>query len=213
VLALSLLERIVSDIEPYFLAAGYVIIAAGVLMERSIFIGLIIPGDLILALGGVYSSQHKMSLAGVIVVGCVAAICGESIGFWLGRKFGVRVVRHLPFVGRWLAEKLEASEEYFRRHGGKTVAIGRYATAAGAFIPFSAGAGRMKYWRFLAFDVPAIIVWATGISIFGYFFGRNLAFVDKVLSRFGYIVLGLALVVFLGRWLWKRWRHADRPGS
>jgi membrane-associated protein len=213
VLALSLVERIVSDIEPYFLAAGYVIIAAGVLMERSIFIGLIIPGDLILALGGVYSSQHKMSLAGVIVVGCVAAICGESIGFWLGRKFGVRVVRHLPFVGRWLAEKLEASEEYFRRHGGKTVAIGRYATAAGAFIPFSAGAGRMKYWRFLAFDVPAIIVWATGISIFGYFFGRNLAFVDKVLSRFGYIVLGLALVVFLGRWLWKRWRHADRPGS
>jgi membrane-associated protein len=213
VLALSLVERIVSVIEPYFLAAGYFIIAGGVLMERSIFIGLIIPGDLILALGGVYSSQGKMSLAWVIVIGCLAAICGESIGFWLGRKFGIRLVRRIPYVGRWLAEKLMASEDYFRRHGGKTVAIGRYATAAGAFIPFSAGAGRMKYWRFLLFDIPAIIVWATAISIFGYFFGRKLAFVDKVLSRFGYIVLGLVVVFFLGRWLWKRWRGGQGSGG
>jgi membrane-associated protein len=211
VLALTLVERIVSAIEPYFLAAGYFIIAAGVLMERSVFIGLIIPGDFILALGGVYASQRKMDLVGVIVVGCVAAICGESIGFWLGRKFGIRVVRRFPYIGRWLAEKLEASKDFFRKHGGKTVAIGRYATAAGAFIPFSAGAARMKYWRFLAFDIPAIVVWATGISIFGYLFGENLALVDRVLSRFGYIVLGLIVVLFLGRWLWKRWR--GEPGE
>jgi membrane-associated protein len=207
VLALTLVERIVSAIEPYFIAGGYFIIAGGVLMERSIFIGLIIPGDFILALGGVYASEHKMSLALVIVIGSLAAICGESIGFWLGRKFGVRLVRRFPWVGKWLADMLQASEVYFRKHGGKTVAIGRYATAAGAFIPFSAGAGRMKYWRFLAFDVPAIIVWATGISIFGFFFGKNLSFVDKVLSRFGYIVLGLLVVFFLGRWLWNRWKN------
>jgi membrane-associated protein len=212
-LALTLVEKIVSAIEPYFLAAGYYIIAAGVLMERSIFIGLIIPGDLILALGGVYASKHKMNLAAVIAIGSAAAICGESIGFWLGRRFGIRVVRHFPFVGRWLSEKLEASEEFFRKHGGKTVAIGRYATAAGAFIPFSAGVGRMKYWRFLAVDAPAIIVWAIGISIFGYYFGRNLPFIDKVLSRFGYIVLGLIIVFFLGRWLWNRWRGQGQPES
>jgi membrane-associated protein len=213
VLALSLVERIVSEIEPVFLAAGYYIIAAGVLMERSIFVGLIIPGDLILALGGVYSSQGKMSLVAVIVIGTLAAIAGESIGFWLGRKFGIRLVRRLPLAGKWLAEKLEASEDFFRRHGGKTVAIGRYATAAGAFIPFSAGAGRMRYLRFLAFDIPAIIVWAIGITIFGYIFGRNLSFVDKAISRFGYIVLGLVVVFFLSRWLWKRWRKEPQEKS
>jgi membrane-associated protein len=213
VLALSLVERIVSEIEPIFLAAGYLIIAAGVLMERSIFVGLIIPGDLILALGGVYSAQGKMNLIAVIVIGTLAAIAGESIGFWLGRKFGTRLVRRLPYVGHWLAEKLDASEDFFRRHGGKTVAIGRYATVAGAFIPFSAGAGRMRYRRFLAFDVPAIIVWATAISIFGYVFGKNLEFIDKTLSRFGYIVLGLIVVFFLGRWLWKRWRREERKGE
>jgi membrane-associated protein len=203
-LALTLVERIVHELEPAFLTAGYLIIAGGVLLERSIFLGLIVPGDLILALGGVYASQGKMSLALVIVVGSLAAICGESVGFYLGRRFGIRLIRHLPFVGPRLSRVIDESEDYFRRHGGKTVAIGRYATAAGAFIPFTAGAGKMPYFRFLLFDVPAIIVWATGISIFGYYFGRNLAFIDKVLSRFGYGVLALIVLFFAGRYLWKK---------
>jgi membrane-associated protein len=204
VLGLSLVERIVHDIEPAFLAAGYFIIAGGVLLERSIFLGLIVPGDLILALGGVYASQRKMDLIGVIVVGTLAAIAGESIGFWLGRRFGVRLLRRLPFFGKRLSRVVEESEDYFHRHGGKTVAIGRYATAAGAFIPFTAGAGKMSYARFLAFDIPAIMVWAAGITIFGYYFGRNLSFIDKVLSRFGYGVLALVVLIVAVRFLWKK---------
>lgn len=213
-IGLSLVERIVQWIEPAFLTAGYFIIAGGVLMERSIFIGLIIPGDIILALGGVYSSQHKMSLVSVIVIGTVAAIAGESIGFFLGRRYGARLVRKFPFAGEWLAKRLEESRDYFRRHGGKTVAIGRYATAAGAFIPFTAGAAHMPYPRFLAFDVPAIIVWATGISIFGYVFGQNLSFIDKALSRFGYGVLAVVVLIFAGRFAWKKWRErAERKSQ
>jgi len=210
-LGLSLVERIVQWLQPAFLAAGYVIIAGGVLMERSIFIGLVIPGDVILALGGVYAAQHKLNLVGVIVIGTLAAIAGESIGFWLGRRFGVRLVRRFPFAGEGLAKRIEQSQDYFRRHGGKTVAIGRYATAAGAFIPFTAGAARMPYLRFLVFDVPAVAVWATGISIFGYFFGRNLAFIDKVLSRFGYGVLTLLVLFFLGRFARKKRRERTQP--
>ena len=212
-IGLSLVERLVQWIEPAFLAAGYFIIAGGVLMERSIFIGLIIPGDIILALGGVYSAQHKMSLAAVIVIGTVAAISGESIGFWLGRRFGIRLLRRLPFFGPRLSRVVEESRDYFRRHGGKTVAIGRYATAAGAFIPFTAGAARMSYPRFLAFDVPAIAVWATGITIFGYYFGRNLSFIDKVLSRFGYAVLALFVLLFAGRFAWKKSRERTERRS
>jgi membrane protein DedA with SNARE-associated domain len=205
VLAYTLVEKIVDWVEPVFVSAGYLIIAGAVLMERSIFIGLIVPGDLILALGGVYASEQKMNLVAVIVIGILAAISGESIGFWFGRRYGIRLVRRIPLVRR-LSTQLEMSQEYFRKHGGKTVAIGRYATAAGAFIPFTAGAAKMPYRRFLLFDVPAIIVWATAISIFGYAFGQNLGFVDKVLSRFGYGVLVLFILIFGGMFLWKRYR-------
>ena len=204
--AISIVERIVHWIEPAFVVAGYAIIAAGVAMERSIFIGLIVPGDLILALGGVYASQQKMSLLLVIVIGTLAAIAGESLGFLLGRKYGRRVIRRVPFVGGWLAQKLEQSEGFFKKHGGLTVAIGRYATAAGAFIPFTAGASKMSYRTFILFDAPAIAVWAAGISIFGYVFGQHLGFIDRSVSRFGYVVLGLAVLLFLGRWLFRRWR-------
>jgi len=210
-LALSLVEKLVDWVEPAFISAGYLIIAAAVLMERSVFVGLIVPGDLILALGGVYSAQRKMDLVGVIIVGILAAMVGESLGFWLGRRWGHRLLRKIPILNR-LSGKLEDAETYFRRHGGKTVFIGRYATAIGAFVPFTAGMGRMSYGRFLAFDIPAIVIWATGISIFGYFFGRNLSFVDKVLSRFGYVVLAIALGYFLGRLLWKRFRTPKPTG-
>ena len=204
-LAYTLIEKIVNWVEPVFVSGGYLIIAGAVLMERSIFIGLIVPGDLILALGGVYASEHKMNLVVVIVIGIFAAIIGESIGFWFGRRYGIRLIRRIPLVRR-LGTQLEMSQDYFRRHGGKTVAIGRYATAAGAFIPFTAGAARMPYRRFLLFDIPAIVVWATAISVFGYAFGQNLSFVDKVLSRFGYGVLVMFILVLGGMFVWKRYR-------
>jgi membrane-associated protein len=204
-LAVSLVQTIVEWIEPAFLAAGYFIITAAVLLERSVFIGLVIPGDVILALGGVYASQGRMSLGAVILIGTLAAIVGESTGYWLGRRYGMRLVRRLPLIRR-LQPLLERSREYFAKHGGQTVAVGRYATAAGAFIPFTAGIAHMPYRRFLLFDVPAIVVWAVAISVFGYVFGQNLELVDKVLSRFGYAVLGLVAAWFLGRFLWKRLR-------
>jgi membrane-associated protein len=201
VIAYSLVERIVDWVEPVFVSAGYLIIAGAVLMERSIFIGLIVPGDLILALGGVYASERKMDLVAVIVIGILAAITGESIGYGLGRRYGVRLIRRVPLIRR-LEGQLENSRDYFKRHGGKTVAIGRYATAAGAFIPFTAGVARMPYRRFLMFDVPAIIVWAIGISLLGYYVSPHL--VDKILSRFGYGLLILFILLFGGRFAWKK---------
>jgi len=140
--ALTLVEKLVHWVEPAFVTAGYLIIAVAVLLERSVFIGLIVPGDVILALGGVYAAQSKLTLVTVIVIGTVAAVAGESTGYWLGRRFGRRLISRIPLVRR-LAHQLDAAEQYFARHGGKTVAIGRYATAAGAFVPFSAGGGRM----------------------------------------------------------------------
>jgi membrane protein DedA with SNARE-associated domain len=76
VVALSLVERIVEWIEPAFLVAGYFIILGGVLLERSIFIGLIIPGDFILALGVINAARGDMTHFWVIVIGKLAAIAG-----------------------------------------------------------------------------------------------------------------------------------------
>jgi membrane-associated protein len=201
---ISFVEQIIKAIAPAYTTAGYAIIAAGVLAERSILVGLFVPGDVILALGGVYAARGNLELWAVIVIGTFAAIIGESTGYWLGRRYGRGLVKRIPVVSR-LEGRLDGAHEYFKKHGGKTVAIGRYATAAGAFIPFVAGMSKMDYRRFLMFDVPAIVVWAVGITLFGYFFGEHVGFIDRVLSRFGLIMLGI-LVVGLGGYLLYRRR-------
>jgi membrane-associated protein len=205
---LGLIHEIVRWVGPLFVSAGYVIVAVGVLAERSILIGLIIPGDVIIALGGVYAARGDLNVVAVIAIAFVAAVCGESIGFWLGRTYGMRLIVRLPFVNR-LEHRIEEIRVFFDQHGGKTVAIGRYATAAGAMVPFVAGMSRMPYRRFLMFDVPAVLVWAIGITLVGYVFGRNLDLVETILSRFGWGILVLLVAFVVGRILWSRFRRPD----
>jgi membrane-associated protein len=208
----GLVDTLVHWLHPVFGTAGYLIIAAAVLLERSVFVGLVVPGDVILALGGVYAAQGDLSIVPVIAIGAGAAICGESAGFWLGRRYGMRLIEHLPFGDR-LTKRLRTAEGYFQKRGaGWTVAIGRFATAAGAFVPFTAGLGKMPYRRFLLYDVPAILVWATAIGALGYAFGRNIPFLEKVLARFGYGALALLALYLGGRWLWMRHRDPQRRG-
>ena len=206
---LALVEELIEWVDPVFTGAlGYAVISAAVLLERSILIGLIIPGDVILAAGGIFASRGELELWIVVLVGAVCAVVGESVGFWLGRRHGVAFLRRVPIANR-LVGQLEAVQALFARHGGKAVAIGRYAAFAGAFIPFVAGMSSMRYRRFLAFDVPAIAMWAAGIGAVGYLFGENVDLVDRILARFGYALLGL-LIVGLGFYVWRR-RRAGRP--
>jgi len=206
---LAVVKQIVRWVGPIFTTAGYPVIAGAVLLERSIFLGLFVPGDVILALGGVYAGRKDLTLALVIVIGGVAAVIGESIGYALGRRYGRALIQKIPLARR-LDRRLDDAQRYFKKRGGLTVALGRYATAAGAFVPFVAGMSRMPYRTFLAYDVPAIAVWATGITLVGYYFGRNLDTVEKILSRFGYAMLGLLVVYLLAQFLWKRLRKPDR---
>ncbi|MGZ4105028.1 MAG: DedA family protein, partial [Actinomycetota bacterium] len=202
---LGVVKQIIRWAGPIFTTAGYPLIGVAVLLERSMFLGLIVPGDVILALGGVYAGRAQLNLVVVIAIGTGAAIAGESVGYWLGRRYGRALIKRIPLVRR-LDSKFDDAQRYFRKRGGITVAIGRYATAAGAFVPFIAGISHMPYGTFLAYDVPAIVVWAIGITLVGYYFGRNLDTVEKILSRFGYVVLGILIVFIVGQIVVRRLR-------
>ncbi len=200
---LGLIRQIVEWIGPLFASAGYLIVGLAVVAERSILIGLVVPGDVVIALGGVYAARGDLNVVAVMAIAFVAAVCGESAGFWLGRRYGMSLVRRFPLLNR-LEDKLSEVQMYFDRHGGKTVAIGRYATAAGAMVPFVAGMAGMRYRRFLLFDVPAVLLWAIGITLVGYVFGRNLDVVETILSRFGWAILALLVLFVVGRIMWHR---------
>jgi membrane protein DedA with SNARE-associated domain len=209
---LALVDSVLDLVRPLY--AGwwaYLLIGTVILLDRGAFVGLVVPGDLFLALGGIYAGRHDLSIVAVIAVAFVAAIAGESVSFWIGRRHGIGLVRHLPLANR-LETKLDGARDYFRRHGGKTVFIGRYVSVAGTFVPFAAGMSEMRYRHFLLFDAVAVAVWATAVALLGYFLSARVDLVDTILSRFGWGLLALLVLLIVGRFVWKRrdalWRWA-----
>jgi membrane-associated protein len=201
--ALGLVREIVDIAGGFFRVAGYVVVPVAVFLETFALIGIVVPGDVILALGGVYAARGDLALPVVLGLGLVAAWCGSVAGFWLGNRHGRRVVRALPFSNR-LEHHVDRTRDFFQRHGGKAVVLGRFATGVAAFVPFVAGMSEMPTRRFLAFMVPTVALWATAITMIGYLLGRNLDVVDSVLSRFGWIGLAIAVAALGGGWIWNR---------
>jgi membrane-associated protein len=182
---------------------GYLVIAGLIFLDRGAFTGLVLPGELILALGGIYAARGDLSLTLVILVGTLAGLLGETVSYWLGRLYGVRIVRHLPLANRF-EKHLDEANDYFRRHGGKTVFVGRYVSVVGTFLPFAAGMSDMSFRRFLTFDVAAITLWSVGVTSLGYFLNTHLQLVDQVLSQVGWGLLALVVLFVGGRIIWKR---------
>jgi membrane-associated protein len=187
----------------YSSSLGYVVVACLVFVDRGAFTGVALPGELFLALGGVYAGRGDLSIVAVIALGAVAGVGGEMLSFWLGRHHGVRIVRRLPFADRF-EKHLSEARSYFRQSGGTAIFIGRYVSVVGTFVPFAAGMSGMPFVRFALFDVAAVTLWATGVSLLGYFLNSQIELVDQILSRFGWGLFALVLLLVGGRMAWKR---------
>jgi membrane-associated protein len=207
---LAIVDTVLRWLGPVFGSAGYVIVFAATLLESSAFIGVVVPGDVVLALGGVYAARGELSLPWVIALGALGTICGESIGYWLGSRFGESLVRRLPFADRF-NDKIARAREAFDRNDAKVLLVGRFASGLRVIVPFTAGMGHTTYARFMAFVIPTATVWAIGVGVLGYVLGNNVDLIDTILSRFGWAVLGLFILAVGGSVILRRWRERGSP--
>lgn len=203
---LAFIEEIVRWAGPVFRTAGYPIVFVGVFFESSALTGLIVPGDAILALGGVYASRGDLSIAWVISIAIVGAWAGQLTGYVLGRRFGRRLVRRLPLIRR-VDPHLDAAKDMIQRRGGLAIVLGRFATGVGAVMPFAAGTADLPARTFVVYMVPTVAVWATAIVLVGYFLGGNLDTIDRLLSRVGWIGLAVVVLAVAGVFGWRWWRR------
>jgi membrane-associated protein len=202
----ALIETLLDWIGPFFSTYGYILIVAATMLESSAFVGVVVPGDIILAIGGVYAARGDLALPWVIVLGALGTMAGESIGFWLGHRYGEALLRRLPFADR-SQDKIDRAREAFARNDSKVLLVGRFASGLRVIVPFTAGMSRTtSYRRFMAFVIPTAIVWAVGVSLLGYLLGENVGLIDTILSRFGWGMLVLVVLVVAGNILWRRVR-------
>jgi len=188
-----LVEIFLSIPAPLAVAAVFLVTAG----ETAFFLGLVLPGELAVILGGVLASQARVPLLAVLLAGVIGPITGDSIGYFLGRRYGRRF-----FSGR-RRKRWAKARAWLARWEAFAVFLGRFTAFLRSIIPAAAGAARLPYRRFLPWNVAAGVLWGVGSVMLGYFAGRNyetLAHRASLLSLALFVLLlAAALVSFFRR--------------
>jgi membrane protein DedA with SNARE-associated domain/membrane-associated phospholipid phosphatase len=160
----------------------YALVGLAAFVETGAFVGLILPGETVVILGGAVAGQGATSVEITIAVVWICAWGGDSVSFLLGRKLGRGfVLRHGPKV-RITEERFRKVESYFERYGGRTIVIGRFIGLVRALAPFSAGSSGMRYRAFLPYSVLGTGLWAAAFTLVGYFASQS---IDKAAAVAG----------------------------
>lgn len=174
-----------------FTAYGYVIVFFGVMLENA---GLPVPGETILLAAGFFASQHHFSVPAVIITAMTGATIGDNLGYLAGRRLGRGFAER---YGRYVfltAERLRAGEEFFERHGDRTILIARFVSGLRVFAAFFAGMSHMRWRIFFIFNAAGAVLWAMGITLVGYFFGQSWELIERILGRAGLFLLGIIVL-------------------
>jgi membrane-associated protein len=180
---------------------SYLLLFLVVFCETGLIIFPFLPGDSLLFAAGMVSNPDHRSLSFwlVAMVFVSAAIVGDSVNFWIGRKVGERLFspHRSPLLNRMFKRShLEATQRFFDRHGARTVLIGRFIPVVRTLTPFVAGQ-TMGYRRFLRYSILGSFLWVGICCGAGYLFGQ-IPWVEKNFSLTILIVAGGTIL--LGIW-------------
>ena len=190
------LQGLLEDVSNTLGAWTYLLVGFFAFAETGAFIGLVVPGETTMLLGGAVAGQGAIDVYLLIAIAWFAAWLGDTTSFFLGRRLGREfVLEHGPRVGI-THERFEKVEEYFGRHGGKTIFIGRWISLVRAFAPFIAGSSGMQYRAFVPYSVLGTGLWASLHILVGYFFSRSIETAGHYAARGAFLLATLiALVV------------------
>ena len=169
---------------------AYVVLFLIVFAESGMLIGFFLPGDSMLFTVGVVAGAGKLPVGSTIALLTVASILGDGCGFWLGSTLGYSLFQKSRIFRR---EHLDRTHEFYERHGGKTIIFAKFLPIIRTFAAFVAGIGKMRYSRFLLFNVVGAAGWVTSMITLGYLLGN----VPVVRRNFQTFVIAIIVVSLL----------------
>lgn len=147
----------------------YFILFMIIFVETGIVIMPLLPGDSLLFAAGAFAARGTMNPIVLIVLLSIAAILGDTVNYFIGKKVGPRIfLRDSRFIKR---KHLEKTQAFYQKYGGKAIVFARFVPIVRTFAPFVAGIGTMEYKKFVFYNVTGGIAWVTIFVVLGYFFG------------------------------------------
>ncbi|WP_153731078.1 DedA family protein [Sporosarcina obsidiansis] len=172
---------------------SYVILFLIVFTETGLVIFPFLPGDSLLFAAGALAAMDAFNFVLLILVFFVAAVIGDAVNYHIGKSVGTAITRN-NWIGKFIDEKkMRKAEDFFNKHGGKTIVIARFMPFVRTFIPFIAGSSRMNYSYFFTFNVFGAVLWVGLFTTVGYLFG-NIPFVK---NNFSTIILSVIVLSVL----------------
>jgi membrane-associated protein len=192
-------------------------VAAIVFIETGLLIGFLLPGDSMLVVLGIFLRITGWPLALFMVTLTVAAVVGDSVGYWIGSRAGPAIFRR-PDSRFFKQAYLQRAKAFYEKHGGKTIVIARFIPIVRTFVPVVAGAARMEYRTFLFYNVIGGVGWIVSMLLLGYMLDPLLRqllgddfqiakHIDKVIL----VVVALSIAPMVWKWWASRRRGATPP--
>lgn len=169
---------------------AYVVVFVVIFIETGLVVTPFLPGDsLIFAVGAIAAAGGPISVPAIMILLYIAAVSGDTVNYEIGHLLREKVNKreHIPFIKM---EYIDRTQAFFERNGGKTITIARFIPIIRTFAPFVAGVGKMKYKKFLGYNIVGGISWVTLLFGIGYFFGN----ISIVKNHFSLVIVAIIIV-------------------
>ena len=198
------LPGVLASLAPVLNQYGYLAVGGFLTLED---FGVPVPGETILIAAAVYAGAGKLNIAVVMIVGVVAAVLGDNIGYAIGAYGGRRVVERYGKYVFITPERYEKAERFFQKRGGGIVIVARFIEGLRQLNGIIAGTSSMPWRRFVVFNIIGAVLWVGTWSMVGYFAGDHIDVIYREVTKYSlYVLIGLVVVgaAFVVRAWWRR---------
>jgi membrane-associated protein len=185
--------------------ATLVVVNLIVFTETGLLVGFFLPGDSLLVTAGIFAAKGDLDLWTLNIALSLAAIVGDTVGYSIGAKTGPKIFTREDslFFHR---KHLITAKEFYDRYGGFTIFIARFIPIIRTFAPVVAGVGKMRYSRFVAYNVFGGIFWVLTTTFAGYFLGRAVPNIEEHIHTVIAIVIFLSLLPAIAKLAREKWK-------
>lgn len=174
-------------------AGGYLGIAVLVFAESGLLVGMFLPGDSLLFAAGLLAAGGFLELAPLAAIVVVAAILGDTVGYWFGASVGDALFKRRD--SRFFKQEyVERTRAFYKKYGGRAIILARFVPIVRTLAPILAGVGRMPYARFAVYNALGAIIWGIGMTTLGFFLGELIPGSEAYILP---ISLGIIVISFL----------------